>query len=354
MSIITLGGLKKEPVSLEEERIEMNIFRKYLSGGCSKEENAYVENWLKLSPENQSFFDEYKQIWKDTGCENNNAMVDVDRGWIELNRRIDAIETLTADLQYEKRLNQKRFLYNVSRVAAVVIIVFGIFYLSNSIKNQEAENLHFVSTEMLDQPLLLADGSKVFLNKEAGITYPEKFTSEERKIDFEGEAFFNVAHNPDKPFIISSGELQVEVLGTSFNFCTCPDGDEMVLYLESGKVRFSSINTKDGTIREQLILTPGQKGVFNKKSGAIHRSEFKNQNYLAWRTGILEFDKTPLNEVLTTVEKTFKIKVVSEDSFNNLSLTAKFVNETPESIFESIQTIFGIEYEFVENTVLLN
>ena len=119
-------------------------------------------------------------------------------------------------------------------------------------------------------------------------------------------------------------------------------------------MRFSSINREDGTIREQLILMPGQKGVYDKTSGMITKSQFENKNHMAWKTGVLEFEKTPLNEVISSIEQTYKINVVSDRSFENLSLTARFDNETPESIFKSIQTIFGIEYEIDGDTVFLN
>ncbi len=219
--------------------------------------------------------------------------------------------------------------------------------------NSKPVNLQYTATKIAEQPMILADGSEVTLNKGAKISYPEIFTSDTRKINFEGEAFFNISHDPEKPFIINSGELQIEVLGTSFNFCTCPEGDNMVLYLESGKVKFSSINTANGSVREQLVLMPGQKGIYNKINGMISRAEFSNQNYLAWKTGILNFEKTPLSEVFYAIEQTYDLAIKSNNSFEMQCLTARFENETPESIFESLHTIFGIEYTFEGQTVVL-
>jgi len=313
-----------------------------------------IEEWLKQSPDNQSVYDEYKQVWSYTAIDNSNSIIDVDKGWKELNRRIKVTESLSVDFIDNKQKTGKRFFYILTRVAAVLLIAFGLFYIFNSINNQKPESVNYIADEIHQQPLQLEDGSKIYLNKGAKITYPETFASNNRKIIFEGEALFEIAHNPDKPFIISSGDLEVEVLGTSFNLCTCPDGDEMILYLESGKVRFSSVNVENGTVNEQLILKPGQKGIFNKTNGTVCRSEFENQNYLAWKTGILVFDKTPLNEVLSTIEQTYNIEIVSDKSYEGLSLTARFDNEAPKSIFESLHTIFGIDYSISDQTVLLN
>jgi len=339
---------------LKEDKKNIELLGKYLSGNCSDEERISVKSWLKQSPDNQAVYDKYKQLWNYTASDVINTTVDVDKGWEELNRRINVAEHITVDLLGHKPILGKRFIYALTRVAAVLLIAFGLFYIFNSINSQKPENINYVADKIHQQPVQLEDGSIVYLNKGAKITYPKTFTAESRKISFEGEAFFEIAHNPDKPFIISSGELEVEVLGTSFNLCTCPEGEEMILYLESGKVRFSVVNTENGAINEQLILLPGQKGIFNKTNGTVCRSEFENQNYLAWKTGVLVFEKTPLNEVLSTIGQTYNMEIVSDKSYEGLSLTARFDNEAPESIFESLRTIYGIDYSINDQTVLLN
>ena len=339
---------------MKEDKKNIELLGKYLSGNCSDEEKISVKNWLKQSPDNQAVYDKYKQLWNYTASDVINTTVDVDKGWEELNRRIKVAEHISVDLLGHKPILGKRFIYALTRVAAVLLIAFGLFYIFNSINNQKPENINYVADKIHQQPVQLEDGSMVYLNKGAKITYPKTFTAESRKISFEGEAFFEIAHNPDKPFIISSGELEVEVLGTSFNLCTCPEGEEMILYLESGKVRFSAVNTENGAINEQLILLPAQKGIFNKTNGTVCRSEFENQNYLAWKTGVLVFEKTPLNEVLSTIGQTYNMEIVSDKSYEGLSLTARFDNEAPESIFESLRTIYGIDYSINDQTVLLN
>jgi ferric-dicitrate binding protein FerR (iron transport regulator) len=330
------------------------LFSKYLSGNCSDEEKSSFEAWLMQSPENQAVFDEYKKVWNYSAWENHGLAVDVDAGWKELNKRIEAFELMSVDLHERHTIFNKKFIYIALRVAAVIILAFGLFYVFNTMNTSQAPvNVQYTATDIPELPIVLADGSEITLNKGAQITYPEEFTSDVRKINFEGEAFFNIAPDPEKPFIISAGELQIEVLGTSFNFCTCPDGENMVLYLEEGKVLFASVNTSDGSIREQLVLMPGQKGIFNKENGMIARSEYSNQNYLAWKTGVLNFEKAPLSEVLREIGQTYKLKIESDNSFETQCLTARFDNEAPESIFESLQTIFGIEYEFDGQTVVL-
>ena len=310
--------------------------------------------WLNQASENQVEFDDFQRVWNYAAIDESKYTIDVDAGWKELNQRIKAIEDIADDIQTQAPIFNKRFLYIAARMAAVLIIAFGIYVVFDGVNNsQEAAHIQLTAAEVAEEPLILSDGTEVTLNENAAISYPEVFASDIRRINFEGEAFFSVAHNPDKPFIIESGDLQVKVLGTSFNFCTCPEGDNMVLYLESGKVQFSSINVIDGSVKEQLILTPGQKGTYNKKSGLISKSAFKNQNHLAWKTGILTFKKTPLKEVLIAIEQTYDLNIQTDNSFEACCLTATFENETPESIFESIHTIFGVEYAIEGQNVVI-
>jgi len=328
---------------------------KYFSGNCSEEEKVLIEDWLNQSPDIQAVFEEFDQVWKVTGVEIDNETVNIEKDWIELNKRISAFESINDEINSTQFSISKKLVYFGARIAAVLVIAFGFLFFFNQIKSKSVPvTIDYTATDLQQAPLVLADGSKVFLNKGSEINYPEEFASDNRRIDFEGGAFFDVAHNPEKPFIITVGELEMEVLGTTFNLCTCPNSDEVVLSLETGKVRFSSMNAEDGTVKEQVILTPGQKGIFNKKTGLISRTDIKNRNYLAWKTGVLVFDKTSLDEVISTIEQTYNIKIISDKSFADLCLTARFENEKPEAIFQSLHTIFGIQYSIDGNTVFLN
>lgn len=332
----------------------MELLGRYLSGNTTDNERHIVEDWLKQSEENRIIYEEYKQVWEAAAVNQKDKTVDIDQGWNELNRKISVFET-AATAGNRQRIFTKRTMYVLARIAAIFIIAFGLYYIFNTVveKHQPA-NIVYTTTENAQQSIVLSDGSEIALNKVSEISYPDVFDADSRQINFEGEAFFNIAHNPDKPFIIKSGELQIEVLGTSFNLCTCPEGDEMTLYLESGKVLFSSIDMNDGSIKEQMILTPGQKGIYNRNSGLICKSDFTGQNYLAWKTGIIAFEKTPLPEVFSVLEKTYELQIETDNSFDDLCLTARFENETPENIFETIHTIFGIDYTIKGQNIQLN
>ena len=212
---------------------------------------------------------------------------------------------------------------------------------------------YVASTNQIANPMLLPDGSVVSLKIGARINYPSKFADDFRNVSFEGEAFFDVAHNAEKPFVISAGNVRVKVLGTSFELRNCKKSDEVTVFLETGKVMFYSIDEIDGKVLEQIILHPGEKGIYNKKTGLITKDVFENKNYKAWKTGDLEFVNAPLIDVFDAIESNYNVKVDLQVDLSNYSLTAKFNNETPQSIFKSLQMIYGFDCNINNDTILV-
>ena len=334
---------------------ELNIQRlvSYLTGNCSKKEQELVEQWLGMSDDNRMLFNDFTQIWSSTAADNSSCLFDIEKAWVNFINRSNFGEAIPIKtVENNKQFNIKSILVNVARIAALVVILFGLYLLFDK-ENRVEYNNYCATAIQLDSPFVLPDGSNIFMNKGAEIEYPEQFSSEVRNINFKGEAFFDIAHNPDKPMIIAAGNVRVKVLGTSFNLCNYIDNDEITVHLETGKVLFYSVDDIDGSIQEQVILHPGQKGIYNKNTGLITKQQTCDNNHLAWKTGALEFINAPLPDVIKALENTYKIDVVSEISLSSYNLSARFNDETPESIFESLRVIYGFNYEIVDNSVLI-
>ncbi len=325
----------------------------YLTGNCSKNEQKVVEHWLTLSDENMLLYEEFKQVWESSAAGGDSCLVDIDKAWGNFKSRANFNETTAVEtIESKKHFTKRSFFVVSSRIAAIIVVVFGLYLLID--RGNQVENYSYTAaTALLDSPFVLPDGSNVTMNEGAEINYREYFSSDIRTIDFKGEAFFDVAHNPDKPMIIAAGNVRVKVLGTSFNLCNCVHSNEITVHLETGKVLFYSVDENDGSILEQIILLPGQKGVYNKTTGSITKHQVNNSNHLAWKTGALEFVNAPLPEVIKVLERTYRINVKSEVSVEDYKLTARYNNETPHSIFESLQIIYGLDYEINGESVII-
>lgn len=152
--------------------------------------------------------------------------------------------------------------------------------------------------------LLLADGTKVWLNAETEIKYPPAFSGSERKIFLEGEAYFEVAHNPQMPFIVQTKRQDVTVLGTSFSIRAYDDETQDQTTLETGKV-----NVKNA--RQEIILQPGEQARVSQSGISV--SKVNTPLYTSWHKGIFIFDDQPLEEILHTLERWYNISVTYSD-----------------------------------------
>ncbi len=321
----------------------------YVTGNCSPDEQQAVISWVKLSKDNEKLYADYKMIWESTNSKKQSNLIDVDAKWEDFKSRSNFEE----ELEVAQKFTLKRFLLNASKVAAAVILMFSVWML---IDNEEvAETVYYTAeTTQLDAPYLLPDGSKVVLNNNADLSYPEYFSSDYRSVGFNGKAFFDIAHNPEKPLIISTDNVRVKVLGTSFNLCNYEGNDEITVYLETGKILFYSVDPENGNTLEQIVLDPGEKGVYNKLTGNISKSYFTDENHRAWQTGVLDFVNAPLTDVIPVLEDNFEIKVSSDISLSDYRLTARFEQETTESVFETLETIYGFKCDVVKNKVSIH
>ena len=184
------------------------------------------------------------------------------------------------------------------------------------------------------------DGSKIFLNSGTKITYPENF-KEDRKITLEGEAFFEVAPNPEKPFRIKSGTIETKVLGTSFNINAYAKGREKIS-VNSGVVQVTYGNNSS----QKVTLTKNMQISFYKdNTPAI--TKMNSDNYNAWTNDIIVLDKTSLGETAKILENWYDVHIEFADpSLKKFTISGKFKEEKLETVLQSIALIKDLEINY--------
>ncbi len=242
------------------------------------------------------------------------------------------------------------------RVAAAVIFAalllvagYEVFY-----NPSEAKTLLEVSaSNQVINTFTLPDGTLVSLNSDTKIIYPKKFGGNTREVTIEGEAFFEVKPNKNKPFIIRAGKAQIKVLGTSFNVSAYPSTKQVEVIVETGKVQV--LNTTIETIKtNELILTPGDKGTLVYSSNSLLKTTNQDANFLAWKTRNLSFKATSLAEVIENLQKVYKVNIrLADPKLNGLLLTAQFNNYSLDFILKVIETTFQIEAQNVNGQYIL-
>ncbi len=155
--------------------------------------------------------------------------------------------------------------------------------------------------------LTLVDGTKVWINSETYIEYFVSLEGDKRIVKLQGEAYFEVAHNPAKPFIVELGNSKVEVLGTSFNIKAYKDDYYITTTLSEGKVSFSS---EAGG--ENFILNPGQQFELDKRNDVVTRRDVKASLYMSWKDGRFAFQNQRMEDILKTLSRWYDVEIVYE------------------------------------------
>jgi len=160
--------------------------------------------------------------------------------------------------------------------------------------------------------VLLPDGTKVYLNAGSRFIYPENFIYKNREVFLIGEAFFEVKHDSEHPFIVQTPDINIKVLGTKFNVSAYPSDNIVETVLTEGKVRLKQNNT--WLFSESVDLAPNQLATYNKKSMKTELSTVDTDNYTLWKDRIFKFESTELSKVIKKIERFYNIKVQYSNS----------------------------------------
>ena len=201
--------------------------------------------------------------------------------------------------------------------------------------------------------LNLADGTKVWLNAGSSLKFPASFSDSTRHVYLEGEAYFEVSHN-GKPFIVSSGSMDVRVLGTSFNVLAYPDEQELVTTLIEGKVKIQ-LSQEDEPALSSRILSPDDQATINRDKSRISVSQVNTSQYTSWIDGKFEFNNEDLDIVMKRLARWYDF----EYEFKNIQakefhFSARINNtESISTILEMLEMTTDVKFELKENTIVV-
>jgi ferric-dicitrate binding protein FerR (iron transport regulator) len=327
---------------------EMNdihqLIAKHFAGEISDEEMSQLRGWLESSAKNQLLFDDLKQAWQAMEIKSSNA----DKRRV-LNRVKDRIEA-----EQEKPV-RRLFTNSWYKVAASFALVLS---LGATAGYQLSEPFSFVNTLGYEVQecdagkhynFLLADGTQVYMNGDSRLKYKPDLKGEQRKVYMEGEAFYDVARDESKPFVIEMEGANVKVLGTSFNIKAYPEDKTQETSVLSGKVAFSDSHTD-----ESIHLVPGQKGVIDHAEESLESLDVDNQLDIAWMKNHLNFDNTPLSEMAKTLYRSYGVKFkLTDGSLGDVKITASFENEKLDEVLKVLQMTNEFSCKKEGNTVFI-
>lgn len=196
----------------------------------------------------------------------------------------------------------------------------------------------------------LSDGSQIWINAGSRIIFPHNFSGKNREIYLVGEAYFEIAHDQDKPFLVKTSTVTIQVLGTSFNVSSYPDDDFVSAVLKEGKIRIDENDA--GIFSSPVELSPNQMAVFKKDGNGIQVSKTNHEFYTAWKDGVLKFENAEINSLIVKVERFYNISIeLKNQSIGKERITGKLdLNAGMPEVFEYISKVSHAEVKKI-NTV---
>lgn len=262
----------------------------------------------------------------------------------------------------------------VATVAACLMIVAGIYWYAgknerpasnrNAYKAfmQETEHKNFEYNNNTDgeQRIVLSDGSEVVLEKNSRLTYAANFSSGKREVYLEGNAFFNITRNPERPFIVYTQTIVTRVLGTSFYVKANTTSETASVVVRTGKVsvfkreNFTSTDAGSATLKGMVIM-PNQQVIYDISNEQMNKSLVEKPAMATRAVYNFDFDDTPATEVFTTLQAAYGVPVLlDEEVLATCTISASLGNEGFYEKLRIICKIINATYEVIDGTVVIN
>ncbi len=322
-----------------------NLIHKKLTNTLSVEDQRLLDQWLGQDADNQKLMEAVEDAWNLSLNYENNFEPDTELGLKKLKGRIQASKAVSNSSKVVPFYKSSK----IWAIAASIMVLIGAFSVWKMLLVEEQNWQTIVATENSAESIELADGSKVWLNKDSKLEFPETFSDTKRIVKLSGEAYFEIAKDPEKRFIVQTTNSTVSVLGTSFNVKDFGE-DQASISVKTGKVRFANIGgktSKDLIANTKAVLTPS--------SNQIEVYKDPNLNDLSWFTGYLSFNDTPLETVVKDLNEHFNTSIsINDKSLRSCRFTSPKVSSDIDLALARLEKVFGFEkIQSKENSILL-
>lgn len=318
------------------------LLMKYLTGNLSTEESEAIRISMEAEPANREYLEEMEKIWKSSASIREFQSIDAARDW---NFIRDGFGFPEQPGEHHPIRPFKVITFPIIRWAAFILLAFATaFMIYYYVGNGMFSKMDWMTLNASARPreVTLPDGSQVWLNIGSRLAYPVDFKGLKRKVKLEeGEAFFEIARNEKKAFIvIVANEASVEVLGTSFHLLEDPGKRRVLLNVLTGKVAFYPMGKK----KEAQVFGKNEHAEYH--NGRIQQQISYDLNFLSWKTRTLTFENVPLPKVLEQLGKHYHKEFhIMDAGLDTLALTGTYKDQEIDDVLEEISLVLEIRFK---------
>lgn len=326
---------------------------KFFNNQCSSKEAEKVLKWLD-TPEGQEYLgekmDDDLTAWdEDAEADENDDKHPPNLKELNPERHLGGIMATIEQLERTGYKRKRDVFAPVLKMAAAILVMAAasvFVYTAGPQSDEEEQGTETVLVTTADQQreVTLGDGTVVHLNEQSTVTVSGGYMKDNREVLLEGEAYFEVAHHEELPFIIRTNYSEVEVLGTSFNVKSDDDTGRVEIAVLEGRVSFR--DSRGGGIN-QVILQKGEYGFLDIASRQITTEDFGVENYLAWKNREFVFEELSMERVCVQLARFYKMSCKFKDeAIKERRLTANFPSDDPGNTLSVIASSLHLEYEY--------
>jgi len=358
----------------EGSNFNNSIIVRFLMKEASESDILLLEGWITSDVDNKNYFDQIRNTWNS----------------IELDKELDDLKIEKDFNRIQETIQESKYRYTKSRrwpfltennwiLKAVAIFFIGSGFSWFVFQKPFSQDANSIVYNTIETPrgsratIKLPDGSKVLLNAESKLIYPQQFTLEKREILLEGEAFFEIEKDPDREFLVKTPDLTVKVFGTRFNVKSYPGENTTETTLVEGSISVYK-NSMNGKMNgKEIKMNPNERLVLYKdqeKSTLSESQVRKMQNlperkpklvlskridtgrFTSWKDGQLKIKSEPMKKLAVILERRYDVKIYFEDEEIKLfKFTGTFKNETIEQVLAAMELASPINYRIEEREI---
>lgn len=317
------------------------LLKKYLDGQLTQAEMIRMKGLIQ-EIDDDTFDKGLEQVWESyevTGKRNKEAFDTISRNLKEI-------------IQPQKSFHLPYFAGRIAAAVLLLCLFATTAYLAidrNQIQTAIAQEYKVVSEKGERASVLLPDGTKVYLNAESSLSYPASFSLRNRTVCLTGEAYFEVKHDATAPFIVKTTEVEIKVLGTTFNLCANPHDKWFEASLVEGKIEVTPYKYP----QKQVYLSPLQKAHYNFRTGNLQIIKTDLQVETAWKRGDLIFRNQPFQQIIEQLESFYGMNIRVKGSYPEELFTGSYHETDVIQVLNNLQQHYTFDYQKSGNDISL-
>ena len=322
---------------MDKDRFKI-LIEKYLEGNASPTEIEELCKWIR----NNDSLDRWmmREIEK---CDSSLDKEVYDRLYSRIKEAIDSRE--------EKTRSKRIVFTRLIRWAAIICLPIVAALITYELLSKPTPDTLplIVSAESGERAKVqLPDGTQVNINSASQISYPQNFGSKERVIELDGEAYFEVTPDKERPFIVKAAGLEITVLGTSFDISAYKDDPDVSVVLLTGKVDVTST-------QGHCVMQPDEKLVYNKQTGLMTVGKVYSKEYVEWTNGNLRFENESLENIVKILSRVYDVKIVFDAGFpkDKYFFTGSIGNGGITNALDILSMTSALQYEVRDSVIVL-